>query len=172
MNRLTSETYKQLFEEHYATLVQFASGFCKSVAVAEDLVQQVYVNVWEKRAVLEVQVSWRSYLYTATRNQALNWMRRADRQQDLTVAENAEGGPTPTMRVEQGELGQQLAEAMELLPPKCREVFRLKRQEGYSYREIAGEMRISEKTVENQLGIALKKLREVLKDYWEEHYGG
>ena len=167
--QLTHELFQMLFRQHYTALVQFAFGFVRSETVAEDLVQQVFVRVWEQRKVLQVNVTWKGYLYTAVRNQALNELRQTSKTASLDgVTEQVQSG-TPLSAVEHSELSESLHVAMEELPPKCQEIFRLKRQEGLSYRKIAEQLGVSEKTVENQLGIALKKLRKHLMLVWNEH---
>lgn len=130
---------------------------------AEELVQEVFTNVWVKADSLEIKSSVKSFLFTATRNTCLNFLKHKKVEQQYAGQylhanhhENA---------VEYDELVGRLEEAMNKIPEKCREIFELSRFEGKRYKEIAEELGLSLKTVENQMGKALKILRNELGDY-------
>lgn len=157
-----------LFERHYSPLCSFAEAFLPP-SEAEEVVEDVFVRLWDRRQQIQAQ-SVRSYLYGATRNRALNrlrhlrargrWLRAAAALDHAP----AMGQPPPRVdeRVYGAELGVAIDAAIEELPPRCREIFVLQRMHGLSYAEIAAAMDISVKTVENQIGRALRRLRERL----------
>jgi len=161
------DAFAALFSRYYDALCAFATGYTASRAEAEEVVEDVFVRLWELREQLEVRESFKSYLYTATRNRALNRVRdeRAEgRRLDEARFDSVPlgmGQPTPSLdeEVEAGEFARAVARAVEQLPPRARQVFLLHRQHGLTYAEIAAALEISPKTVENLLGRALKHLR-------------
>jgi RNA polymerase sigma-70 factor, ECF subfamily len=160
--------FDALFRKWYEPLVRYAATMADGdVDEAEDLVQQVFVKFWEQREALVVQYSTKAYLYRMVHNRALNRMRsfRAkERYSDhqIRIMENTHE-PSPDSM--DSELQQRYKKALTLLPPQCRQVFELSRFEELKYREIADQLGISIKTVETQMGKALKMLRHELADY-------
>jgi len=160
--------FEKLFRLFYERLCRYASQMLDSPESAEEVVQDVFVTVWENRAKLELQVGIKPYLYRSVHNRCLNNIRHLQvRAQHKTVvmsmpsAELSEGTP----QLETKELQSRIAAALEKLPEECRKVFKLSRYEELSYREIADFLEISVKTVENQMGKALKIMRKELSDY-------
>ncbi len=160
--------FEKLFRLFYERLSRYAAQMLDSPESAEEVVQDVFVTVWENRAKLELQVGIKPYLYRSVHNRCLNNIRHLQvRAQHKTVvmsmpsAELSEGTP----QLETKELQQRINRALEKLPEECRKVFRLSRYEELSYREIADFLEISVKTVENQMGKALKIMRRELSDY-------
>jgi RNA polymerase sigma-70 factor (ECF subfamily) len=159
-------SFETLFRTYARRLYLFAEGYVKSAEVAEDLVADVFVRIWERRGELELRSTWQSYLYTATRNRALTHlehlrvMRRAH-----AVAEDDRppglGAPTPAADagVHVRELEEAVERAIALLPERTREAFVLHRQHGLSYAEVARTMGIAPRTVEVLIRRALKTLR-------------
>jgi len=124
---------------------------------SENIVQEVFVQLWNKhRNILDNQEGIRSYLYTAVRNRALNAIRDAKTHSEETFEDRAGDLRTD---LEEKELLVRVTELVRQLPPKCRHIFLLSRSKGYSNKEIAAELGISVKTVENQMTKALKLLR-------------
>lgn len=133
---------------------------------AEDLVQQAFVKLWEKRTSLDITWSVKSYLYKMVHNAALNQIRHAKTKEkyhqfNAQPLENAHEMPEDTLP----ELRQKFQKALQDLPPQCRNIFELSRFEELKYREIAEQLQISVKTVETQMGKALKMMRLHLADY-------
>ena len=165
-----------LFSRYYDALCAFASGYTASRSEAEEIVEDVFVRVWELRDRLDVRESLKAYLYTATRNRALNRLRdeKAEaRRLDETRFDDAPPGmgqPTPALdeAIHAAEFGRAVELAVEQLPPRSRQVFLLHRQHGLTYGEIAAALEISPKTVENLLGRALKHLRARLTRFLSE----
>jgi RNA polymerase sigma-70 factor, ECF subfamily len=131
---------------------------------AEDIVQIVFVKLWEKRNQVNIGQSGQSYLYKSVYHLCLNSIR--DKKVKATYTEKF---PAPTAALinnntDEKETNNRIINAIETLPPKCKEIFVKNRNEGKRYAEIAGELNISVKTVEAQMGKALKILRNLLAD--------
>lgn len=156
--------FDQLFKGWYAQLVRVAEAIMYERAPAEEVVQDVMLEVWRRRDVMPVPESVRGYLLQSTRNRALNHLRRRK------VERSGEPHVTATLHpplhadafaVEE-ELDVALKAAVADLPDRCREIFELSRVHGLKYGEIAEALGISIKTVETQMGKALRRLRERL----------
>ena len=155
---------EQLFRQWYAPLCAFAVGYLKDSDKAEDLVQELFIRLWEDRARLEVHTSAKSYLYAAVRNRCLNALAANKRTVRLSPAhEPIEENGSPAEEV-LTERAARVRAAVEALPPERRKVFTLSRYEGLKYQEIADRLGSSVKTVENQMGSALRTLRTDLVD--------
>lgn len=163
---MSTADYEDLFHAHYEPLTRYAFSMMKNMDEAEDVVQRLFVKFWEKRNELSVQDS-RAYLFRATYNTCLNELKRIKRESarytDGTV--EVSGTDIASHRVLGQELEDQLSSAMDKLPDKCREVFRLSRYEELSYKEISERLDISVKTVENHIAKALRIMREELAEY-------
>lgn len=164
------EAFDALVRRHYNGLCVFATRMTRSDATAEELVQDVLLRIWEKHERWTVSGSVAAYLYISVRNTALNHMRRERllrRWQQESGARDegatAMGRMPPTDEsTRASELAEALARAVEELPPRCRQVFILRRQHHMSGIEVARVMQIAPKTVEIQMGIALNTLRRKL----------
>lgn len=160
--------FETLFREHYGMLCAFARKFVGDMDVAEEVVQGFFVGFWEKRAETQLKGSLRSYLFTSVRNSCLNHLKHQKvREQHKAYVEAApmESGRPADGLMEAAELEERIAQIIRQLPQRCGQAFRLSRYEGKSYKEIAALMDISPKTVEVQIGKALKALREGLANY-------
>lgn len=159
--------FQQEFSHYYEPLCQYAYTLVKETHVCEDIVQDIFLHVWEKRQNLVGNEGMRYYLYTAVRNNCLTWLQRNKRSvvTSLTGQESMPSAPEqyPVERVET-DFNVLIKTALEKLPPKCREVFVLSRMGKLTYQEIANTQGISVKTVENQMGKALKILRNFIKE--------
>ena len=170
LTRLKSDdraALKDLFQEHYPLVCQSIHRFIRDHATTEDLAQEVFLRFWEKRHSINVTSSLPAYLRRMAMTEALGHLRRNKRyEEDEFIPENeTETGPSAEESFLHGELQERVAAAINTLPPKCRTVFQLSRFEELTYKEIADQMGISVKTVENQMGKALKILRERLRGY-------
>ena len=157
--------FDTLFEKYYTRLCRFAYSFTKSVELAEEAVQNTFVKLWLQRNSIEITTSVVSYLFTAVRNHALNELKKITvrRSYESEYAENKTVEYLVGQNIKEGKFRNSVNKAVERLPEKCREIFQLSRNDGLTYDEIAEYLKISKKTVENQMGIAFKKLREILK---------
>lgn len=164
-----SASFEALFRTYHRQLCGFAYRYVLSRDVAEELVQEVFLYLWEH------QVEWgdaraaKSYLFTAVRNAAVSYLRHQGvtrRLEAEVVALFSRPKPTPEGDLRSAELAQALQHAIDRLPERRRLVFTLSREQGLSYAEIAKLLDISPKTVEMQMGRAYKALRKALAPYW------
>lgn len=155
--------FESVFRSHYARLCDFANVIVRAPDVAEEVVQDVFANVWQNRSQLSIRSTLRAYLYTAVRNRALNHHRHAarelalDAQPDPPVMQ-----PDPHVALESSEIRARVRQAMQSLPPRNREVLELRWLHELSHKEIAESLGISLKGVENHLARGLSALRERL----------
>lgn len=157
---------EQHFRAYYAPLCKTVYKMVRSSAIAEDIVQDVFVKVWHNRASLDREQSVKSYLYRAAINTALNYLEKTNPNTPLAdIHENQWSSSETDAALSYQETEQLIQAAIERLPPKCRLVFSLSRFEEMSYAQIAHTLDISVKAVEKHMGKALKLLREQLKDY-------
>jgi RNA polymerase sigma-70 factor (ECF subfamily) len=152
--------FDDIFRAHYAGLVGFAYSILKDRADAEDTAQEVMLELWRRRSNIVLETSLRAYLFQSTRNRALNRIRHqrvVDRAEPEITPPAA--APRPDRALTEREMAVVVQQALADLPDRCREVFRLSREQGLRYAEIAAALGISVKTVEAQIGKALRLLR-------------
>lgn len=162
------EALRQLFERYYEDLVRRLYRLIPDQSTAEDLVQEVFVRLWEKRAELDIRQSLGAYLHRMAVNRALSYLRKQKTRRESYPKEAPKVGISAQAEQDLAaeELRQKIRRALQDLPARCREVFVLSRYEQLTYRQIAERLDISVKTVENQLSKALKIMRRHLKDYF------
>lgn len=165
--------FDRIYVTYYSRMLRFAKEYVLFDEDAEDVVQDVFLLLWEKREVLDIQVSLVSYLFSLVKNRSLDYLRHKvvaeEYRQELTFKLSALEQLNYTFTSEE-DIEQAVTKAIDKLPERCREIFLKSRIEGMKYREIADELDISMNTVENQMSIALKKLRIELKDYLPCYY--
>lgn len=162
---LNRRTFEDIFREHHAACLAFAVHYTGDVHEAEEVVQQVFLRLWEKRETIDIMGATRSYLFAAIRNTSIsNWRKETVRQEKEQVAGDMRAADRQ-VQSPAWELERLYQQALEVLPERCREVFILSRQQQLKYAEIADVMNISVKTVENQMGKALKIMHKELKEY-------
>jgi len=160
--------FEMIFKTYYQPLCNYAYSFVHDRDEAEEIVQATFLSVWEKKDNLTIHTGVKPYLYAMVRNAALNVLKHEKIKQqhatvELAVAERSAESVTRTVMA--SELEDRIYKALTKLPEQCRLVFKLSRFEELKYAEIAEQLNISIKTVENQMGKALKIMREQLKDY-------
>ena len=141
--------------------------YVDSAAVAEELVQDLFFTLWRQRETLELHHSLVTYLYTAARNRALNHLKRdrLARTSDPARLPDTEESPTVEDELAQTELARTIQEAIERLPERTRLVFTMSRQQQLTYAQIAEALGLSIKTVETQMGRALRLMRVYLREF-------
>ena len=161
--------FEELFRAHYEGLCRFAHRYLHDASLAEDLVQELFTDLWAEHAQLELRGSARAYLYTAVRNRALNHRKHhlveRDWERNEAIPEVRELHPPPLRTDEPLDVAERDARvhaAIEALPERCRLVMQLRWREQLSYAEIAAVMGISIKGVEVQLSRGLQALRQRL----------
>ena len=160
--------FDQLFRLYYAHLCNFAFQFLKEKEASEEIVQEVFYKLWEKHTELNIHSSFKSYLFQTVRNRCLNQIKhlatkekyKIYNQEQISIQEN-----TVSDFAVANELAQKIQESITSLPTERQRIFKMSRDEGLKYREIAEKLNISIKTVEAQIGKALKFLRTELADY-------
>jgi len=167
MDIKTESGFKQIYFQYYATLFNTAYKVIYNREAAEDIVQEVFLKLWEIRNKLQISTSIQSYLTRAVINGSLNYLKKSKRIVNLdSVLQNAvDIANNDTEDISYDEINRKLNQVVETLPPNCKLVFTLSRFDGMSNQEIADHMGITKKTVENQLNKALSRLREQLKPY-------
>ncbi|MFY0591837.1 RNA polymerase sigma-70 factor [Roseivirga sp.] len=160
--------FEKLFAEYYEPACRYVIRIIRDRDTTEEIVQATFVNLWEKRELIRSDISFKSYVFRAAYNTALNYIKHRKvvstfvaRKQDRIVEIQREF----VSHQPDFELQNRIKDALSDLPPQCQRVFRLSREEGLKYHEIAEELGISKKTVEVHMGKALKLLRASLKDY-------
>jgi RNA polymerase sigma-70 factor (ECF subfamily) len=156
--------FQHVFDSCYTSLCAYAFTILRDAPEGEDVVQSVFMKLWEKRDSLEIKQSVRSYLFKAVYNQCLNLIEhravktkfRAYSQLTVDASGDAEVFPD--------ELEEKIRVAVDNLPPQCRKIFVMSRYEGLRYPEISSRLNISVNTIQNQICKALRLLREELKD--------
>ena len=157
-----------IFKENFQRLYGYAYTIVKNELVAEEMVQNVFLRIWEKRDVTNITASATAYLYKSVYHECLNHLRHRKVQESfLSYASRSQEfySPAASEKVQLSELQQELQQALNELPEQCRTIFQMSRFEELKYREIADRLHLSVKTVENQIGKALKILRGKLSDY-------
>ncbi len=165
MDITNKSDFRHIFDQYYNPLCNFAFHIVHSRSVAEDIVQDVFTRMWEKRNDIESGQNLRGLLFTAAKNKALEYLRSSSRRTAMHQAANSLWQlREPVEEVAHKYLVmEKLNSSLRHLSPKCREVFVLHKMNGLTYSEIAQSLGISVKTVENHMIKALKILREKLK---------
>jgi RNA polymerase sigma-70 factor (ECF subfamily) len=159
--------FEVLFRRYYSSLCFFARQFLNDVELAEETVQEMFVKIWEKRDQLHIESSVKHYFFRSVRNQCLNHIQHQKIRQQYAqnVMENSQEDINPEKYFMEVGLRKKIEDCIDALPAKRQEIFRLSREQGLKYKEIAETLNISVKTVEAQMGLALKFLRDELKEY-------
>ncbi|MDX8337798.1 RNA polymerase sigma-70 factor [Draconibacterium sp. IB214405] len=161
-----TKAFEKLFKMYYGYLCNFATKIIEDDVAAEEIVQDFFVKFWERKADISIETSLKNYLFRSVKNLCLNYIKHNNikLQHAQTVIAESEENNFNDHFVEV-DLAADIAKSIEELPEKRREIFRLSREEGLKYREIAEKLNISVKTVEAQMGLAIKFLRDKLKKY-------
>ena len=164
LNIYNTETYKEIFNQFYKPLVIFAASKVKSTETAEDLVQDIFISLWNKKLKFEDNISLKTYLYRSVLNRCINYIRDSKSKekylQSLTDATITEQN-TLMNEIIRADVYSILISAVNTLPPRCKEIFQMA-QEGMSCIEIGEKLGITAETVKKQRKIALKMLRKEL----------
>ncbi len=155
---------KILFDKYYQSLCNFAFLFLNESALAEEIVADVFIGIWNKRKEITVSVNPKAYLYQSTRNRVLSHLRKKRVVLEEITAKESERTImilTPETLLINKETEQKIAEIIDKMPKQPGLVFRLHKVDGMKYKEIASVLGISVKTVENHMGKALKFFRKL-----------
>ncbi len=161
------DVFEQVFHVCYENLCQYAFTILRDMDEAEDIVQSMFMKVWERREELNIQQSMRSYLFRAVYHQCINQLEHRTikmKHREYGVYEGQHKVQQPEVFPE--ELSEDIRTAVNDLPQQCRTIFMMSRYEELRYAEIAKKLNISVNTIENQISKALRILRLKLKDHF------
>ena len=165
---LTEAAFEHLFRQHFKPLCLLAQRYVKDIDMAREIVQETFMQLWDKRGNIDTERGVKSYLGMAVHNKSLNYLRDNRKfDKDLIVAENLtqdslwEASDSAVIK----DISRSIEEAIAELPDKCREVFVMSRYEQLRYLEIADKLGLSVKTVESHMSKALVHMRLRLSEY-------
>lgn len=163
------DAFKHFFDTYYRELCNFINLYVKNELVAEELAQDIFVHFWERKNVIQIKSSVKSYLYAACKYKGLNYIR--DRKRHTNIISDLSTETTSEISYDDfndTQLKDILDRAIKSLPEKCKQVFLMRKELNLSNMDIASRLDISVKTVENHMTIAYKKLRQFLQPYKEQ----
>jgi RNA polymerase sigma-70 factor, ECF subfamily len=160
--------FEEMFKTHFRKLYAYAITIVKDEMTAEEIVQQVFYKIWERKGYVDIQTSVTAYLYRSVYNDSLNHLKHlkvkaAYQAHAAHIGKNESANAVS--KVQLSELQEKLDIALRELPEQCRTIFQMSRFEELRYQEIANRLGLSVKTVENQMSKALRILRVKLADY-------
>ncbi|MCA0334622.1 MAG: RNA polymerase sigma-70 factor [Bacteroidetes bacterium] len=159
--------FESLFKQYYQRLCSYAFTFLNDIESSEDVVQELFIYIWENQKPFFETENIKFYLFTAVRN---NCLKRIQKNSKIIIKELDDYDATDeiTILLDEDVTDKEpkvlIAKAMNSLPPKCREVFMLSRMSGFTYQQIADALNISVKTVENQMGKAIRMMKSFAKE--------
>ncbi len=168
------KSFELIFKSYYSRLCRYARNYVHDKIVAEDLVKDIFIKIWENRSQLEIKSSLSGYLFRSvhnhcinhvTRNKHANILNQSDLPDNIGDLIHPLSPDYPVANLIARELEEKLRQSVQALPDQCREIFILSRMDELSHEEIAKKKNISINTVKVQIYRALLKLREDLKEY-------
>jgi len=169
------KAFEQIFHLYYQRLLNFAKAYVINKEIAREIVQEAYLKLWETRSRLKPDTNPEAFLFTLVRNQSLNYLKHclveqkysqiAQEQVEIYRLNYSVLKNDITEKFFFNEIKIKLDKAIKQLPPRCKKVFELSRVQELQNKEIATELNISIKTVENHITEALRRLRAAIKDY-------
>lgn len=163
--------FRYLFDNHFADLCNFLLLYVHDRGLAEEIALDIFTYVWEKRESLQIKSSFKGFLFAAAKNKAVSHYRQEykDLFSTLQIEDlHLPDADSSQQILENKELQQIINQAIEKLPMKSRMIYQMAWEENLSQKEIAEKLGLSPKTVENHVSIALRKLRETLRPYYEQ----
>jgi RNA polymerase sigma-70 factor (ECF subfamily) len=167
INKSDEKAFEILFHKYYGILCSFSTKLIHDDVAAEEIVQDFFVKLWEKREQISIETSVKNYFFRSVKNLCLNFIQhnKTKLRYEQVVISEVESNFSDDSNYPEPDLYEKIEESINSLPEKRREIFRLSRQDGLKYHEIAQKLNISIKTVETQMSLALKTLRDKLKNY-------
>ena len=160
------KAYEQLYHVLCSRLIHFSASVCGSFHLAEEVVSDVFISLWQKREQLIHVENPKVYLYVSTKNRTINAMKKKQLQVvpfDILYAEALSIVPAVEEHLLSSQVARKIESAISSLPPRCQLIFRLIRMDGLQYKEVAELLDISSKTVDAQLTIAVKKVADTIR---------
>ncbi len=168
INIIDEAGFEQVFKAHFKALHAYAAVMLRDEVIGEEIVQNMFLKLWEKRKEMQFDTSLKAYLYKWVHNMCLNHIKHEkvkSAHRDYVAYTSIDESGNPDENLVHSQLQEKLQEALNELPEGCRTIFQISRFEELKYREISDQLGISIKTVENQMGKALKLLRLKLVDF-------
>lgn len=173
LRRLTSgdeQAIDFLFKKYYAEMLRLSYTVLKDREAGKDIIQDIFINIWEKRESLHFSKPIKAYLFRSVINRSLNYLRDQGKTLILPIdkmkeSSHASSAGASSEKLEEQEMEHLILRLINELPPQCRLAFELSRNQQMSYKEVAGYMGISVKAVEKHMAKALKQLRKGLEAY-------
>jgi RNA polymerase sigma-70 factor (ECF subfamily) len=157
--------YEEIFREHYDGLFRYCNTMISEKEEVEDIIQNVFVELWQQRDKLQIHTSLKAFLYKSVYFKCMNAIKRNKvvnkYQQQINFTDFTQENDPVLLE----EVGEKIKIATESLPEQCRKIFLLSREDGLKYNEIAQTLNLSPKTIENQMGKALRTMRNALAEY-------
>jgi RNA polymerase sigma-70 factor (ECF subfamily) len=167
--------YRFLFDRYFTDLCNFLVIYLHSKEFAEEIALEIFEFIWEKRKTLQIRVTFRAFLFSAAKNRAISHYRREHRAifTSLEMGESVAFDDSSSQHfMEENELRSLIELAINKLPEKSKQIYLMARNENLSHKEISAILGITPKTVENHVGIALRKLRESLRPFYKQIFMG
>ncbi len=156
------QAYRELFTFYYSKLYRFALSFLKNSELAEEVVSDVFINIWRRREKITEIANLKLYLYVSAKNISFNYLNTLNRQSMEQLEDVDVEIQSPFVDPEEAfitkEMNLRMKAAIESLPPRCKLIFTLVKEDRLSYKEVAGLLNLSVSTIENQVSIAIKKI--------------
>lgn len=165
------EAFRFFFEKYYTDMVNLVNLYLHDSMMSEEIVQDIFIYLWEKKEQIKIETSLKSYLLRASKNKSLNYIRNEKNKLNIhsRLADLNKGtSEMPDNVMDANQLRDIINAAIDSLPERCREIYIMGKEKNMSYKEISDELEISVKTVEVQMGKALKRLREQLRPYYKD----
>lgn len=163
--------FRQLFDYYSGKLSLFAFSIVKNKEAAIEVVDEIFVKIWKQRTAVPDIGNLKTYLYTATKNAALNWLSLKANQQITEpfdyIDVQLQQEECPDQQMITAEISRNIRWAVEELPPRCKMIFKLVREDGLKYREVADILGISVNTVDAQMVIAVTRISEKIKVHFD-----
>lgn len=156
------KAFNLIFDTYFIPMCRFGYIYLNCQEEAEEVALDIFIHLWEKRMLLDIRLSLKSYLFQSVRNRCFNIIR--DRRKTYSLEDIGDLRQEEYPFLEMEDLNRLIEEAILSLPAKCQEVFRRSRDKQQTYQEIAADMNISVKTVEVQMSKALKRIKDYLGD--------
>jgi RNA polymerase sigma-70 factor (ECF subfamily) len=167
INKNDEKAFEFLFNKYYGILCSFSAKLIHDDVAAEEIVQEFFVKLWEKRDQISIETSVKNYFFRSVKNLCLNFIQHNKTKiaHAQKLQSEVENNFSDDNNYPEPDLYEKIEESINSLPEKRREIFRLSRQDGLKYHEIAQKLNISIKTVETQMSLAIKTLRDKLRNY-------
>lgn len=158
-------SFKLFFNEHFNPLCNYLHMYLKDRELCKEIAQDTFVKIWESRDKINISSSMKSYLYQAGKNRAIDYIRKAKKEKEVKeeLSAPAQSTQQTELEVDSSRIREMILDAMDLLKPKCRDIFWLHKFEGLTQQEIADHLEISKRAVEDNIARALLTLKDALK---------